>query len=263
MIRRDFPAELHASPALIATYLGYNLTRQPFKGNLKLREALSLVIDREAIAAKILKSGVQPAYGWVPSGIPGYAPAQLPWAAWPMARRVALARALYAQAGYGPAHPLRTELRFNTNDTNKRLAIAIASMWQQSLGVETDLVNEEFKVFLENRKARVVTQIYRGGWIADYADPTSFTDLLRSDAGLNDFGYDNPAYDRLTATAAVETDPARRMALLEQAEGLLLADTPLIPLFNGVWLHLVKPDVHGYQPNILGYAYSKDIWLGR
>ena len=261
VIHRDFPAELHAAPALIASYLGYNLTRPPFKDNLKLREALALVIDREAISAEILKSGAKPAYSWVPPGISGYTPALLPWASWPMGRRLDLAKTLYAQAGYGPGHPLHVELRFNTNDTNKRLAIAIAAMWRSSLGVETDLLNEEFKVFLENRKARLVTQVYRAGWIADYADPTSFTDLFRSDAGLNDTGYDNPAYDRLANAAAAEIDPKRRNALLQQAEGLLLADMPLIPLFDGKWLHLVKPKVRGYAPNILGFAYSKDISL--
>ncbi|MFX5530250.1 hypothetical protein ABTD83_20355, partial [Acinetobacter baumannii] len=86
-----------------------------------------------------------------------------------------------------------------------------------------------FKVFLENRKARRVTQVYRAGWIADYADPSTFTDLLESRAGLNDTGYHNPDYDRLVDAAAGETDPARRMAALAAAERLLLSDIPLIP----------------------------------
>lgn len=262
VVRRDFPRELATAPALSASYLGYNLTRPPFRNAAALRLALALVIDREAICTRILKSGAVPAYGWVPPGLPGYRRQRVYWADWPMARRVALARKLYAEAGYGPNHPLRTELRFNTNDTNKRLAIAIASMWRAALGVETDLLNEEFKVFLENRKARRVTQVYRAGWIADYADPSTFADLLESTAGLNDTGYQNPDYDRLVAVAAAETDPIRRMTALEQAEKLLLSDLPLIPLYDGVWLHLAKGYVHGYRPNVLGNAYSKDISLG-
>ncbi len=261
VVRRDFPRELATAPALSASYLGYNLTRPPFRDAAKLRLALALVIDREAICTRILKSAGQPAYGWVPPGIPGYGRESVSWANWPMAERLALARKLYAEAGYGPGHPLRIELRFNTNDTNKRLAIAIASMWRNALGVETALLNEEFKVFLENRKARQVTQVYRAGWIADYADPSTFTDLLDSRAGLNDTGYHNPQYDRLVDAAAAETDPARRLAELASAEKLLLSDLPLIPLYDGVWLHLVKDYVRGYSPNVLGYAYSKDISL--
>lgn len=261
IVRRDFPHELATAPALSATYLGYNLTRPPFRDAAQLRLALALVIDREAICTRILKSAARPAYGWVPPGIPGYRPERVFWADWPMARRLALARELYADSGYGPGYPLRTELRFNTNDTNKRLAIAVAAMWRNSLGVETAVVNEEFKVFLENRKARVVTQVYRAGWIADYADPSTFADLLESSAGLNDTGYHNQEYDRLVEAAATETDPARRMAELAAAEKLLLSDLPLIPLYDGVWLHLVKGYVRGYSPNVLGYAYSKDISL--
>ena len=261
VIRRDFPQELATAPALSASYLGYNLTRPPFRGVAGLRLALALVIDREAICNRILKSSARAAYGWVPPGLPGYTRQSVPWADWSMARRITLARELYAAAGYGPGHPLHIELRFNTNDTNKRLAIAVASMWHETLGVETDLLNEEFKVFLENRKARKVTQVYRGGWTADYADPSTFTDLLESKAGLNDTGYDNPDYDSFVAKAAAEADPARRMADLAAAEKLLLSDLPLTPLYDGMWLHLVKGYVQGYRPNVLGYAYSKDISL--
>ena len=261
VVRRDFPQELATAPALSASYLGYNLTRPPFRAAGGLRLALALVIDREAICDRILKSSARPAYGWVPPGLPGYSRQRVSWADWPMARRITLARQLYAAAGYGPSHRLRLELRFNTNDTNKRLAIAIASMWHETLGVETDLLNEEFKVFLENRKARKVTQVYRGGWTADYADPSTFTDLLGSKAGLNDTGYDNPDYDALIARAAADADPVGRMADLAAAERLLLSDLPLIPLYDGMWLHLVKGYVQGYRPNVLGYAYSKDIRL--
>ncbi len=261
VIRRDFPAELQAAPALVSSYFGYNVTRPPFRDHTDLREALALVIDREAICTRILKSAAKPAYGWVPPGIPGYQPQRVAWADWPMDKRVVLARRFYTQAGYGPGHPLRVELRFNTNDTNKRIAIAVASMWHEALGVETTLLNEEFKVFLENRKARVVTQVYRAGWIADYADPSTFSDLFTSSAGLNDTGYQNALYDRLTAQAAATADPARRMDLLQQAERRLLSDLPLIPLADGQWLHLVKPYVRGYHPDSLGYAYSKDVTL--
>jgi oligopeptide transport system substrate-binding protein len=252
--------QLHVSPLLGTYYYGFNLTKPPFKDAPGLRQALSMVIDREALTQKVLRTGQTPAYGWVPDGIPGYTGARVAWRDWPMAKRLALARQLYAQAGYGPDHPLRTSILYNTSNDHKRIAIAVAAMWHDALGVETSLVNQEFKVFLATRQQHN-TQIYRSGWIADYADPGSFTALLRSTSGLNDFGYANRAFDNLTSKADSTTDPAARAALLARAEAMILTDMPLIPLFNYAQSHMVKPYVSGFAPNVLGYSYSKDIAL--
>jgi oligopeptide transport system substrate-binding protein len=260
-IRQNLPKELTISPYLGNYYFGFNLTRPPFKDNLKLRQAVALVIDRKVITDQILKTGEQPLYGFVPPGIPGYRQQSVYFVDMPMDQRIAEAKKLYQEAGYGPDKPLSIELRYNTHENHKKIAIAVASMLSKNLGIKTSLVNSEFKVFLEERKQKKVTQLFRDAWIGDYVDPNTFTEILQSDAGLNDMGYDNPDYDRLIKTAALTVDPEKRMQLLEAAEKLVLDDMAIAPIYSYVKKEMVKPYVVGFTPNSLGYFYSKDIYL--
>lgn len=253
--------ELHLAPYLGAFWYGYNLTRPPFQGSAGLRRALSLAVDREVIAGKLLQGAALPAYGFVPPGTWNYAPQQPDWAGWSRERQLAEARRLYAAAGYSDAHPLEVELRYNTSEDHRRVAIVIAAMWKQNLGVHTRLVNEEWKVFLQTRRARALTQVFRGGWIGDYDDASAFLNILRSFDGKNDEGYANGQYDALLARAQAEADPARRRGLLEQAESLMLGDMPVLPIYWYESKHLIKPWVAGWQDNPLDIHYSKDLRL--
>jgi oligopeptide transport system substrate-binding protein len=258
-VRENLPAELHVAPQLTTYYYGFNLSRAPFKDNVGLRRALAMVIDRERLTQSVTGRGELPAYGWVPSGIDQYSP-QLPeWARLPFAERVAEARRLYAQAGYSAARPLRTEIRYNADESHARIALAVASMWKEHLGVETSLVGEEFKVLLQNITQAQITQVFRSSWIGDYNDAYTFTQYLKSDFGINLPQYHNAEYDRLVTAAAAEPDRARRRALLEQAERLMLQDQPLIPLYFYVSKHLVKPWVQGWRNNVMNVQYSKDM----
>lgn len=258
-IRRNLASELVVSPYLGTYYFGYNLTRAPFRNNPKLRRALSMAVNREILVEKITGMGEEPLYSWVHPGIEGYTPARLDYADWPQKKRIAEARRLYAEAGYSRARPLTVEIRYNTSENHKKVAIAIAAMWKQALGVKVRLVNEEWKVFLENRKRKQVTQVFRAGWIGDYNDPYTFMEILRSNHGLNDSGYRNAEYDALLERAAIETDTGKRFALMQQAEALVLRDHPVIPLYAYVSKHLVKPWVGGFTPNILDHHYSKNL----
>jgi len=262
-IRKDLPDELKIAPYLGSYYMGFNLEQPPFKDNPKLREALNLVIDREAIVTKITKTGEQPAYSWVPPGIAGYQSQTVEWKDWPMAQRIAKAKELYKEAGYGPDKPLNLEIMYNTSENHKKIMIAIASMMKQALGVNVTLINEEFKVFLETRKQKKRTQLFRAGWIADYADPNTFAELLQSDAGLNDMGYNNPEYDKLVKTAAVTVDPEKRIQMLQDAEKLVVRDLPMMPIYDYVSKRLIKPYVQGFDINILGYYYSKNVSIAK
>ena len=260
-IRAELAPDVHIAPLTGTYYLGFNLTRPPFKDNLKLRQAIDLVIDREAIVTKITRTGEIPAYGWVPPGIAGYANQSFDWKDEPMAARIARARQLYAEAGYGPDKPLTVELRYNTSENHKKIMIAIAGMLKQALGIQVHLVNQEFKVFMEARKAKLETALFRDGWTADYPDANNFAEVLVTGAGLNDPGYANPAYDDLVHRAQLTIDPAERNALLAAAERLVLQDEPLAPIFTYTMKHLVKPYVHGLEPNILNFYYSKPVRL--
>ena len=260
-IRKNLAGELKVSPYLGTYYYGYNLTRPPFRDNPKLRRALSMAINREILVEKITGMGEKPLYSWVPEGIAGYQPARLDYADWPQKKRIAEARRLYAEAGYSRANPLTVEIRYNTSENHKKVAIAIAAMWKQALGVKVRLVNEEWKVFLENRKRKRVTQVFRAGWIGDYNDPYTFMEILRSNHGLNDSAYANPEYDALLADAAVEADAKQRFALMKQAEAIALRDHPVIPLYGYVSKHLVKPWVGNFTPNILDHHYTKNLYI--
>ena len=262
-IREHLADELRVAPYLGIYYYGFNLTRAPFRDQPGLRRALALAVDRETLTQRLLGAGEQPAYNWVPPGIPDYAP-QLPaWSGWNMERRLAEARRLYGEAGYGAARPLEVELRYNTGQNHKRVAIAVAWMWKQALGVRTRLVNEEYKVYLQNRRHRQVTQVFRADWIGDYLDPASFAERMVSSSALNDTGYGNSHYDALAGAAAHEADPARRRALLEEAERILLEDQPVLPLYFYVSKRLVKPYVTGWRPNLMDHHYTKHLRVAR
>lgn len=258
-IRENLGRDLRIATYAGNYYYGFNLTQPPFKDNPKLRAALTLAIDRDVIINKVMNRVALPAYGWVPPGVWNYTPQQPAWAAWPRDQRIAEAKRLYAEAGYSGDHPAEVEIRYNTHEDHKRIAIVIAAMWKQSLGVRAKLVNEEFKVFLNNRKLKRVTQAFRASWVADYDDASAFADILHSTHGQNDSGYNNPRYDALLAQAAAESDVMRRRALLEEAERMVLSDWPVLPIYYYVSKHLVKPYIAGWQDNILDYHYSKDL----
>ena len=260
-IQENLPGELHVSPQLSVYYYGFNLTRPPFKDNPGLRRALSMVIDRERLTKSVTGLGEAPAYGWVPRGVANYTPQQFDYARMPYAARVAEARELYAQAGYSAEKPLVVELRYNSGEVHNRLAVAIAAMWKEALGVQTELYAEEFRALLQTIQARKDTQVFRSSWVGDYNDAYTFAQLLQSDFGINLTGYSNPRYDGLLAEATRQPDPARRRALLEEAERVMLADHPLLPIYFFVNKHLVKPYVAGWSDNVMNVQYSKDLRL--
>ena len=259
-IKQNLADELHVSPQLSIYYYGFNLERAPFKDNASLRRALSLAIDRDKLVTAVTGVGEAPAYGWVPGGIWNYTPQVFDYASRPYAERVTEARQLYAAAGYSASQPLRIELRYNTGDQHNRIAVAVAAMWKEALGVETTLYAEEFRAMLENVRAGK-TQVFRSSWVGDFNDAWSFAQLLQSGFGINQPRYSSPRYDALLAAAVAEADVARRRALLEEAERVMLADHPVLPLYFYVNKHLVKPWVRGWTDNVMNVAYSKDLSL--
>lgn len=253
--------ELKIAPYLGIYYYALNITKPPFRDNAVLREALSLAIDRDFITEKITAAGQLPAYGWIPPGVENYTSQYLAYGDQTQAERVARAQELFEQAGYSKDQPLEIEIRYNTGTAHQQIAVAIASMWKEHLGVESTLVNEEFRVLIENAKQRVDTQVVRSSWLGDYNDAYSFAEILRSDHSINYAGYASDDYDRLLDLAASESDAARRRDLLQQAERHMLAEHPIIPIYFYVSRHLVKPRVTGWHGNIMDYHYSKDLGL--
>ena len=259
-LSENIPADLRVHPYLGSFWLGFNLGRKPFKGNAGLRRALALAIDRDTLVRVVLGAGELPAWSVVPPGLAGYEPQAANDGSLSPEERTEKARELYRNSGYGPGRHLRVELRFNTFGLHRRMAVAVAAMWKQVLGVNAELINEEWKVFVNNRRQGVLTQVFRGGWIADYADPGSFLDLFRSNNELNTTFYANGQYDSLIAQADA-LQGSSRMAVLQQAETLLMRDMPVIPLYYYVSRHLVRPGVSGFHDNVRDVHLSRYLGL--
>jgi oligopeptide transport system substrate-binding protein len=260
-MRQQRPHELRVSPYLAVYYYGFNLTKPPFEDNPKLRQALSMAVDRETLTELVTGRGEAPAYGWVPPGTNNYEPRQFLYKNLSKDERHAKARELYREAGYNKAKPLEVEIRYNTAEGHRRVALAVQSMWQEVLGVESTLINEEYQVLLQNVRMREVTQVFRSSWTGDYNDAYTFLSVMESDNPSNQTGYSSPEYDGLMDKAAVQTDPELRQVYLEEAEKLLLSDHPMMPLYFYVNKNMVSPRVRGWQDNVLNYHYSQHLSL--
>ncbi|WP_462116116.1 peptide ABC transporter substrate-binding protein, partial [Lysobacter xanthus] len=283
-LRTRFGDRLRLSPYIGAFWLGLNTTRAPFRdgdcapvagvhastglspvreGCLDrghaLRRALSLAVDRERLVRHVTGFGERAAFGVVPSGIAGYTPAATPWSGLPQARREADARRLYRAAGFTRERPLEIELRYNTSTPHRRLALAVAAMWRETLGVRVRLRNEEWKVFVGNRKQRVITQVFRGGWIADTPDARNFLAAFGADGPLNWTGFDDTGFRERLARADAARSEAARNAWLHAAETRLLQADAVVPLYFYTSKHLVDARVRGFEANALDRHASR--WM--
>jgi oligopeptide transport system substrate-binding protein len=134
-------------------------------------------------------------------------------------------------------------------------------MWRDVLGAEATLVNEEFQVLLANMRDAEVTQIFRSSWMGDYNDAHTFLSVLQAGNAANMPRYANDEYESLMQRAADQVNPDRRRLFLEEAERVMLADHPVIPLYFYVSKHLIKPEVRGWGDNVLDYHYSQHLSL--
>lgn len=260
-VREQYAEQMHISPYLGVYYYGYNLSKPPFAGNANLRQALSMAIDRETLVEKVTGRGETPAYSWVPPGVDNYEPIRLSYSELSQEERDAAARRLYREAGYSEQHPAEIELRYNTSDTQQRIALAVQAMWADVLGVRTTLVNEEFQVLLANIREAEVTQVFRSSWIGDYNDAHTFLSIFQGGNPSNMPRFENERFDELMADAAAQLVPLNRRLYLEEAERVLLSEHPVIPLYFFVSKHLVSPRVRGWQDNVLDYHYSQHLSL--
>ena len=252
--------DAYRSSTSYATYCyTFNTTKAPFD-NVKLRKAVALAINREKLVAEVTKGDETPAYSIVPpvAGIP-YTPQEMmcedkPCKALTQDKRETLAKQLFQEAGYSVDKPLKVDILYNTAENHKKIAIAISGMWKDVLGVETELTNKEWKVFLAARQKRGY-EVYRQIWIADYNDPSTFLTRFKSDSGTNNNtpGFDSPEYDKLIEISATSADPAKRMDILMQAEKTLLDAQPFAPIYYFVENRLISPKITGFEESPMGH----------
>jgi oligopeptide transport system substrate-binding protein len=257
-LRDDHSPELLIAPFLATAYYGFNLAKSPFDSNHKLREALALAIDRKKLV-HALAAGQVEAFGFVPPGISNYTPQSWPWKDLETSEREAEAKRLFNEAGFSQERPLHLNLLINSNIGVKNTALIVASMWKDVLGIETQLTEEEYRVFLQSRHDKSRWDVVRLGWVADYNDASNFLDTFRQHSSNNDEGYRNQLFDSLLDNAANNQDSQKRREILQTSERTMLADYPVIPLYFFVSKRLVKPYIQGLTPNPLNHIPSKSL----
>ncbi|ELM3616356.1 MAG: ABC transporter substrate-binding protein [Aeromonas sobria] len=257
-MKKEKPDELKVTGYVGTYYYTFNTKKKPYD-DARVRTALTYAIDRNVIADKVMGQGQTPAYALVPDFVDGFKPVAPEWSKLSQAELDAKAKALLADAGYGPGNPLKFELLYNTDDNHKKVAVAVASMWKK-LGVQVSLVNQEWKTYLDTLKQGQF-DVARRGWIADYNEASSMLDLMQTTHGNNDGKYSNPEFDKLMDSSRDQVDVAARNKLYVQGEEILAKDMPIAPIYQYVTARMVKPFVGGYPANPLDNLYSKDMYI--
>ncbi len=256
-MKENLPGQPQVAPFAGLYYYVINSNRAPFD-NADVRKALSMAVNREVIGPQVLGTGELPAYSWVPPGMANYKdPATVAWKDMPYGEKVAEAKRLLEGAGFDASNPLKLQLRYNTNENHKRIAVAVAAMWKP-LGIEVELFNTETKVHYDELQQGIL-EIARAGWLADYNDADNFLNLLKSGVDYNYGRWSNPEFDALVDKANATTDTDARAALLKQAEQIALDETAAIPIYYYLARNVVSPKVKGFENN--AFDIHRTRWL--
>jgi len=252
-----FYPDLRVVPELSFYYIGFNTARPPFD-DASIRRAFSMAIDKEKLISLVFKGTVQPAYGILPPGMPGYNEVLAG-----LEYDLAGAKELIAQSSYGDVSQL-PPITVTTLGWGGGIASeleAVVYQWRENLGVEVTVRQLEPERFLYHL-AEETDEMFYTGWIADYPHPQDFLDILFHGGAENNYGgYSSPEVDALLEAAGVEPDSDSSLELYRQAEQLMVDDAACIPMGFGRNYVLVKPYVKGYELNPMGFAMLNETWL--
>lgn len=259
-LQENMPDEARVHPYFSSSYIQFNMDKPQF-ADLRVRQALSMAVDRWTITEVILATGQVPTFSLNPPMMPDYTPPELSFApdrplkeftqeenaAW-MAEQRDEARRLMREAGYGPDNPLRFTYRYMEGVDSRRLAVALQNWWRE-IYAEVNIVNTEPAVHYNDLQSSNF-EMGGAGWIADYPDPENYLLLFDSQAGaLNYSNYFSEEFETLLAQAQQSADQDERARLYAQAETVMLNDHAFIPTHNSVSRTLVGQQVQGYEDN--------------
>ena len=258
-LKGEHPDEAISFPRLCNYYYTFNLSDggpEAFK-DPKVRQALSLAVDRKIITENIMAGGQPEAYTFTPEATAGFSVPEVEMAAMSQAERDELAKELLAEAGYGADNPLSFAMVYNTSEAHKKVAVALSQMWKQKLGAQVELANMEWKIFLEERGNQNF-DLARGAWCGDYNEASTFLDLLQSDSGYNDGKYNNAKVDELLAQAKTADDAA---PMYTEVERIIAQETPVIPIYHYAGVYMMDSDVGNWPVNNVEQNwYSKNLY---
>jgi oligopeptide transport system substrate-binding protein len=251
-VYREKHPEFYHEHALLSTYFyRVNVNKPPLKDK-RVRQALALAIDREGVIRNVLRGGQKPTTGFTPPGAgQGYLPPDV------LRFDPEKARRLLMEAGYpgGKGFP-RFEILINTLEAHRTIAEALQEMWKKHLGIQVTVTNQDWGVYLNSQK-NLKYDVCRAGWVGDYLDPFTFLSIWQTGDGNNQTGWSNPRYDALMQASLRERDTAKRLAMLQEAEALLLDELPVLPIYWYVRSQLIRPELRGFQPSLLEHCCYK------
>jgi len=258
-LKDQYPDEATSAPLLCTYYYIINHTgnANPALADVRVRKALSWSLDRDVLVHSVLKGGQYPAYNFTHRATAGFETPVIAYGTLTQAERDAQARTLMAEAGYGADTPLTLKLIYNTSESHKQLATVAAQMWKQKLGVEIELINYEWKTYLDIRDNQQF-DLARAGWCGDYNEASTFLDLMTSTSGANDGRYINPQVDSLMRESKTLADPQPNYY---QVETIIADDMAIIPIYHYTSVFMLKSDIKGWPySNVQQNWYSKDLW---
>ena len=248
------------TPYIQAPYLGTYFylinTRRPPVDDVRVRQALSMAVDRVKLNDTVLQKSNVPAYSITPPDTMGYHPPKL------FDYDPQKARQLLADAGYpdGEGWP-GLELVYNTSEGHRKIAVALQQMWKDVLNIEVTISNQEWKVYLDS-VTQMDFQIARRGWIGDYVDANNFLDMYITDGGNNNTGFSDPRYDEMILKLAPQAkSQEERYKIFQEAETMLMEQMPIIPVYTYTSKHLIHPSVKGLPSNLMDSLNLKYVWL--
>jgi oligopeptide transport system substrate-binding protein len=257
---KSIPEEARIYPYLGNSYLPFNTKNPPFN-DIRVREALSLLIDREIINTKVVKARNKPAYSFVPPQTRNFSSgANLSFINLSKEERKRKARKLLSNAGYGKDNPLRFEMIFRNSYDNARRISAIAAMLKEE-NIELKMLPYEARITY-NQMSNGSFQLGDAGWVADYNDPYNFLYLFLCDAGpMNYSGFCNKKFDSLLDEASMTLNIEKRSNIMREAEQLMLNDHPIIPISFATHRVLVSKKIGGYLDNVSNIHRSRYFYL--
>lgn len=260
LLKKQLPGEVYTPDQLGTYYYAFNTQKGP-TADVRVRQALSLSIDRKIIAEKVLGTGEKPAWHFTPDVTAGFTPKESLLQQYSQAELNAQAKSLLAAAGYGPSKPLNLTLLYNSSETHQKIAIAVASMWKKNLGVNVRLQNQEWKTYIDSRNSGNF-DIIRASWVGDYNEPSTFLSLLTSAHSGNIARFKSPEYDALMEMASRETNVKARNDDYNRAEQMIVERAPIAPIYQYTNGRLIKPYVKGYPiTNPEDVAYSRSLYI--
>jgi oligopeptide transport system substrate-binding protein len=256
-MKAKYGEQIRLTPQLGTYYYLFKNKKAPYD-NPKVRNAISMIIDRNYLAEKVWQNAMIPAYSLVPPGIVGYTPASAAFGGKDQLDREDEAKKILEEAGISAAKPMKLEIRFNTSENHKNTAVAIQDMLKP-FGLEVTLTNVDGKTHYSYLEEKGDFDVARAGWVADYKDPVTFLNLVKTGDGNNYGEYSNAEFDKLMDAASVEADPAKRMTLMQQAEAIAMAEQGLAPLLYYSNHNLISPKIKGFTDNAMDKHPSRFV----